>query len=344
MKNKQLNRYIINNNGMKKFLFACVLIFGFSPYTNAADLGLMNGTNLSSRGMTLAILIALLSIIIITIIGMRIHSKKKYSIKKDNNLNDDVKLEETLDDNIVSESDDGNSIAETLWKDYEKEEVTADIDSLTEKKTEEKEMSETVEEEIKNEIIKDEINIEKKTTKVSDKKVCEYSWSYVIAIMIVLAGVISVAFIAGRMSVDNNVASVSKKESASAEPIVQQEDVVEVTNDNSEGDESEEEIKEADFSNTNIIVLNGGSVAGAAGDIKTLIMDNNSTVESIEAKNAVGEYADETVIYYQEEFKTEVDKIKEILNEDYGELETMTIDSLPEDEIEGNIVIVIGEK
>jgi hypothetical protein len=105
----------------------------------------------------------------------------------------------------------------------------------------------------------------------------------------------------------------------------------------------EEEAVEADLSKTNILVLNGGFTAGAAGDAEKLITENEKKVENIEAENAVGNYDSGVFVYYEDKFEKEAEKISEILKEAYESVLMSKIAELSEDEKKDDIVVIIGK-
>ncbi|MDD5651988.1 MAG: LytR C-terminal domain-containing protein [Candidatus Moranbacteria bacterium] len=260
------------------------------------------------------------------------------------------------------------SIAETLWEEYEKREAGAEMDSLkkegkvkdiVDKKTEDKKAESFSPTQIK-EIFEDEEYSDKKE-KSDEEMMSEYlsekkskrSWIFLIFYILILVAVAAGSFVAGRMGIGDQFFPAKKQEAAAPAPVEQEfpDVIIEENSENNVADpdsenesENPRETVEPDFSDASILVLNGGSTTGAAGKMKEDIAAGNEDIKSIEAKNAVGSYTEGTVIYYQEEFIAEAEKIKEILNEVYGELELKKIDELPEGESQENIVIIIGEK
>lgn len=276
----------------------------------------------------------------------------------DDNIGSDDALQEDSSE-IVS----GSSIAETLWEEYEKKETSGDLEEI-QKETrmedikgigenfsdlKETELAKDVlppEELEKNEIGDNKKDDERIMEEYLNKKKSKKVWFQIGMALIVLGAVACLAFFLGRLTAEKEKVVIEKEVPAVEEPVVQQESVEETIEDESEREEAPEEdgaVREADFSKTNVLVLNGGSVVGAAGKMKEAIMDADETLKNVEADNAVGEYAGETVIYYQEDFKIEAEKLAEILEESYGKIEAISANDFPEGEIEGNIVIIIGE-
>jgi len=288
------------------------------------------------------------------------------SILDKNNIKDSSEKNDV--ENSESEISVGSSIAETLWDDFEKKEVSKDIENVKkDKKMEDikeiKEKSEglkddeKVEERDSQEASKNEDNEhndieEKKNNKDrKNKNIIEDKarklWLNIGIALIFMLIVVFVSFSLGKSTVKNEKDIAEKEIPTQKEPIVQQE----ITEEEGKKDildekepVKEEIIKEADFVKTNILVLNGGSVFGAAGKMKEIVMDSDEGMKNIEAANAEGEYAGKTIIYYQKAFNVEAGRLSEILEEDYGKIEMMPASDFPEGETEENIVIIIGEK
>jgi len=272
------------------------------------------------------------------------NNKKNTTIKEDDSVNNNNELNKFSEKSEadIADANEG-SIAETLWDDYQKDEVTTDIDSLMMKRNEnvqknkEENSNNLIKEERSNEYGEEKENEDKKRMEdpLPKKKKNKIKFFLVFGIMPMI--IFGVAFMVGRLSVENKEKIIVKECEVPAEPVIQQEKEEPVAI-------IEEKIKEADFSKTNILVLNGGTKVGVAGKMKDLIVSTDSLIENIEAKNAIGEYADETVIYYQDGFEVEAKKVGEILEKKYGQLEIKRTKEFPENEIKENIVIIIGEK
>lgn len=274
---------------------------------------------------------------------------------------------EDMSDSISDKADEkggpnfvgGTSIAETLWEDYERKGKKIDVDSLTvDKKIDNSQVGEKKEKVKKKEetglVHSKEISSKKPTVDISsveveapkevlpeknhDKKERLLS---VIVYGAVLVAVATIAFFVGRFSAKKE-AVIEEEFTVTEEPSVQQEVVTDMVEKDS-GISQEEELK-VDFSNSSILVLNGGTQAGVAGKLKSVIVSADESVENIKSQNAIGNYKGETIIYYQEEFKTEAERLQEILEEKYGELKLVSSQELPENEKKDNVVIVIGEE
>jgi hypothetical protein len=263
-------------------------------------------------------------------------------------------------------------MAETLWKDYENkkenfsnesgsDDEAMTIDSMNtsrkDKKMEDIQNKDSVKEvkSTENEIIKDNSDIfltekdikNNSTTDRVEGNVKKRSggkrFGFILIFFIAFGASLYGAFMAGRVTTEKETIVVREEVPVVTDSVVNTgEKLIEPT-DVGQVKTQEEEAVEADLSKTNILVLNGGFTAGAAGDAEKLITENEKKVENIEAENAVGNYDSGVFVYYEDKFEKEAEKISEILKEAYESVLMSKIAELSEDEKKDDIVVIIGK-
>ncbi len=98
----------------------------------------------------------------------------------------------------------------------------------------------------------------------------------------------------------------------------------------------EEKINPAELK---IIILNGGTGAGNAGKIKEFLVAEGYL--GAQADNAKSTNYKGVIIYYQTNFKDQMQEIKELLSSKYQVVETK--EGMNEKEVNGDIVIILGK-
>lgn len=90
--------------------------------------------------------------------------------------------------------------------------------------------------------------------------------------------------------------------------------------------------------NVDIKVLNGGTLAGAAGKVKDALVPEGYT--KTEATNTKLSNYKGVIIYYEPKFQDQIRSIKEILKSKYPVIETK--EGMNNGEMTGDIVIILG--